>query len=222
MPAKRKAQKPDPVLEAAVEYFAARSHNAWRRTLLKADPAQKDKPRLRMRGGAMVDVNQPWAKLDPKAQRDNMRAARDAYRAVKKFPNDREAAAAYVHERWIARNKRDPSQPKHLFKSYARLPETEKDKDRAHVDNMKQAISAVRRRAGKKAPARAEKRAKRGADFSVVRIDARAWRRLGAASKELAKALGRDVPVEALASAGVEAVAALCRAVAAEARSKKP
>src|ERR1700741_5237550 len=111
-----KAPKTDPVLEAAVDYFAGRSHDAWRKNLLKTDPKQKGKPRMRLRGGVMVDVNQLWSKLDPKAKADNKRAARDAYDAVKKFPKDREAAAEYVHQAWIKRNKDDPSQPKDLFK----------------------------------------------------------------------------------------------------------
>jgi len=144
----RKAKKADP-MEAAVEYFSARSHNAWRKRLLQTDPKQKGKPRMRLRGGVMVDVNQPWSNLNPKAKADNKRAARDAYAAVKKFPNDREAASAYVHECWIKRNKDDASQPKALFKPYARLPKVEKDKDRAHVDAMTTAMAAVRKAAAK-------------------------------------------------------------------------
>lgn len=214
MPSKRAAQKADPVLEAAVDYFAGRSHDAWRKQLLKTDPKQKGKPRMRERGGVMVDVNQPWAKLHPKAKADNMRAARDAYAAVKKFPNDREAASDYVHRAWIKRNKGDKSQPKELFKPYAQLTKVEKDKDRAHVDNMKAAIAAV----SAKAPA---KKAKRAAGVKTVEIDAAAWRRLEAAAKALSTVLGRKVPPEALVSAGVEAIASLARSVAADARGKK-
>ena len=210
MAAKAKTKKPDRLAEAAVDYFAARSHDAWRRNLLKTQPKQKGKPRMRLRGGVMVDVNQPWTKLHPKAKADNKRAAYDAYDAVKKFPNDREAAAEYVHQRWIKRNKGDPSQPKALFKPYAGLPEVEKDKDRAHVDNMKKAIAAVRPRKAK---------TKRAAE--TVTVDAKAWRRLESAARQLSTALGRPVPPEALLAAGVEAIAAVCSAMAAEARTKK-
>src|ERR1700741_2281482 len=101
MAAARKAQKADPTLEAAVEYFSARSHDAWRKKFHETNPAEKRKPSMRLRSGAMVDINQPWSKLDAKAKADNKRAARDAYDAVKKFPNDREAAADYGHKRWI-------------------------------------------------------------------------------------------------------------------------
>lgn len=211
MAAKAKKQKRDRIAEAAVDYFAARSHDAWRRNLLKTEPKQKGKPRMRQRGGVMVDVNQPWSKLHPKAKADNKVAAYDAYDAVRKFPNDREAAADYVHVRWIARNKGDPSQPKALFKPYASLPEVEKDKDRAHVDNMKKALAAVRRSAPK---------AKR-AGMTTITIDAKAWRRLESAARQLSSALGRRVLPETLVAAGAEAMAAVCKAMAAEARAKK-
>jgi hypothetical protein len=213
MVAKARTKKPDRLAEAAVDYFAARSHDAWRRNLLKTDPKQKGKPRMRRRGGVMVDVNQPWTKLHPKAKADNKVAAYDAYDAVKKFPNDREAAAEYVHQRWIARNKDDPNQPKALFKPYKRLPEVEKDKDRAHVDNMTKALAAVRKSAPKAKAKRAE--------TTTITIDAKAWRRLDSAAQQLSTALGRPVAPETLLAAGAEAMAAVCKAMAAEARAKK-
>lgn len=196
-----KAKKADPLREAAVDYFSSRSHNAWRKSLLETNPEQRGKPRMRLRGGVMVDINKPWASLDPRAKADNKRAAYDAYDALRRFPDDREAASAYVHECWIKRNKGDKSQPKALFKPYARLPEIEKDKDRAHVDRMKAALRAV----GAK-PAR---KAKSATATKTVRLDAKTWARLQAAAKSLSTALGRDVTPEALLVAGAEAVAAI-------------
>jgi hypothetical protein len=210
MAAPRKTKKADPVMEAAVDYFAGRSHDAWRTNFLKTNPGEKNKPRMRQRGGAMVDINQPWSKLDPRAKEDNKIAARDAYEAVKRFPNDREAAADFVHQAWIKRNKADKSQPKELFRPYARLPEAEKDKDRAHIDQMKAAIAAVRRPVSKKAA----KKAKGPAKFRTVRVDARTWTRLETAAKELSRLLGREIAPEALMAAGVEAVAAVSKAAA--------
>ena len=204
-----KKRPADPVMDTAVEYFAARSHDAWRRQLLKTNPEQKGKPRMRLRGGAMVDVNQPWAKLHAKAKADNKRAAQDAYDAVRKFPDDREAASDYVHKAWIRRNKGDPSQPKHLFKPYSALSKVEKDKDRAHVDNMRAAIAATRKpvrkvgKAKKARPARAS-----------VRLDARSWAGLQAAAKRLSAALGHDVPAEALLAVSADAMAALAKSIA--------
>lgn len=199
-----KAKKVASAKEAAADYFSSRSHNAWRKKLFETSPEQRGQPRLRQRGGAMVDINKPWVTLDPRAKADNKRAAYDAYDAVMRFPEDREAASNYVHERWMARNKGDASQPKALFKAYAKLPEVEKDKDRAHVDRMLKAIAATspKKRATKKA---------RAAPYKTVRIEAKAWARLEAAAKDLSKAVGRKVSPEALLIAGVEAVAAAAK-----------
>ncbi|MBN8606578.1 MAG: hypothetical protein J0L81_06635 [Caulobacterales bacterium] len=202
---KSKAGKPDPLQEAAVEYFSGRSHDAWRRNFHKTSPAEKKLPRMRLRGGIMVDINQPWRTLDPAAKADNKRAARDAFDAVKKFPNDREAASDYVHKRWILRNKADKSLAKDLFKPYMQLSEAEKDKDRAHVDRMKAALAAVRKvKTARKAPA-----------AKTVRIDARQWARLEAAAKRL------SVTPEALLRAGIDAVVAVSGAAAPKPRAKK-
>lgn len=199
-----KAKKVAPLKEAAADYFSSRSHNAWRKRLFETNPEQRGQPRMRQRGGAMVDINKPWATLDPRAKADNKRAAYDAFDAVMRFPDDREAASNYVHERWIARNKGDASQPKALFKAYAKLPEVEKDKDRAHVDRMKKAIAAV-------SPKKAAKKAKAVPAYKMVRVNAQAWARLEAASRSLSKALGRKVTPETLFIAGIEAVAAAAK-----------
>lgn len=211
---------------AAVDSVAGAMHDSWRRDFLKNNPGERGKPRMRMRNGVMVDVNQPWVKLHPKAQEDNKRAARTAYLAVKKFPNDREAAAAQIHIAWVKRNKDDPNQPKELFAPYARLPEVEKDKDRAHVDAMTKAIASVRKpvkqAAPKKAKARRATPAKAAkAAMAQVKIDAAAWRSLQAAAKQLSGALGRDVAPEVLLAAGAEAMAAVSKALAAQARKKR-
>jgi hypothetical protein len=203
MSAAVRKQKADPVRNAAIDYFASRSHDAWRRTLLASNPEQKGKLRMRLRGGVMVDINQPWSALHPKAKQDNMRAARDAYDAVRKFPNDREAAARWVHEAWIRRNKADPNQAKALFKPYARLPELEKDKDRAHVDNMKRALAAARR----KAPGKRAKKRKTARAPNSVAVDLKTWRELEAAARRLSIALGRAVSPEILVTAAVQAPA---------------
>lgn len=213
---KKQTTKTDAAMEAAVDYFAGRSHDAWRKQLLKTNPEQRGKPRMRLRGGIMVDINQSWAKLHPNAKADNKHAARDAYAAVMKFPNDREAASVEVHKAWIRRNKHDKSLAKDLFKPYERLSEIEKDKDRAHVDNMKKAIAAVR----KSAKTVVSRKAKAPV-FKTVRIDAKHWARLEAAAAKLSKLTGRAVAPEALLAAGVEAILAVSGAVAAQAKPKK-
>lgn len=198
-------------LEAAVDYFAARSHDAWRKQFLKANPKAAKQPRMRLRGGKMVDINQPWKKLDPAAKKDNKKAAYDAHEAVARFPNDREKASAYVHQRWIQRNRKDASQPKALFKPYSALPEDEKDKDRAHVDRMKAALAAVRKQAksreGVKKRAPKRKTVKRAA--KPIQLDVDTSQRLEAAAKRLSATLGRRVTARELAHAGMHAMLAL-------------
>lgn len=205
--AKPRLPSKEKMREAAAIYFALRSHDAWRRELLKTNPEQKGRARMRMRQGVMVDVNQPWSRLAPEAKADNLAAAYDAFDAVMTFPGDREAAADLVHRAWIKRNKSDPSQPKVLFRAYRSLSEVEKDKDRAHVDRMKLAIKAVGRAS--------KKPAKPSAPHETLDIDARARKRLQRAASDLSKRLGWRVSAQVLLDAGVEA--ALCIAGAVDA-----
>lgn len=190
-------------IDAAVERFAAQSHNAWRRQFLKANPKEKSKPRLRLRGGKMVDINKPWATLDPAAKADNRIAALAAHDALASFPGDREAAAAAVHRAWIKRNRSDASLSKDLFKPYKQLSEAEKDKDRAHIDRMQAALAAV-----SPAKARRAKPAKGSSAKSthMVAVDAALYRRLEAAARRLGRAAGRAISAEDLLAASANAV----------------
>jgi hypothetical protein len=193
--------------EAALDYFAARSHNAWRKQFIKANPKAAKLPRMRLRSGKMVDINQPWATLDPAAKKDNKKAAYDAHEAVVRYPNDREKASAYVHQRWIQRNKKDPSQPKALFKPYSELPEDEKDKDRAHVDRMKAAVAAVSKQA--KPRKSVKKTTSKRKTAKPIQLNSEISRRLEAAAKQLSATLGRRVTASELANAGMQAMLAI-------------
>ncbi len=197
-------------IEAAVEYFAQRSHDAWRRQFHKTNPKERTLPRMRMRGAKLVDINKPWKDLDPEAKADNRIAAYAACAAIEKFPNDREEAADYVHRQWIKRNRADPNQPEQLFKPYSALTEGEKDKDRAHIDRMKRALAAVQKT--KKAP--------RGPEPRALQVDAGSAVRLKAAAARLSVSLGRTITAEALLAAGVEAVLAVCEAAGPRAGAK--
>ncbi len=209
--------KPD-LGEAAVETFAAESHNAWRRRMLKDNPTQRGQPRMRQRGGQMVDINQPWKALHPKAQMDNRQAARDALEAVRKYPTDREASAAHVHKLWIKRNKGDPNQPAALMKSYASLPEAEKDKDREHVDRMRALLEKkVRGRGAAKGGGQRAKKAKsadstrnaatpRSDARKALRLSGEQWRRLEALAAQMSLMQGRRVSAEAAGQAALSAM----------------
>lgn len=212
--AKKKTARAQGAAEIVTDRYAAQMHDAWRKQFHKANPKEKALPRMRERGGAMVDINQPWARLDPRAKQDNLIAARTAYEAVQKFPNDREAAADYIHKQWIARNKGDKNQPRDLFKPYAKLPEAEKDKDRVHYDRMKKALAALR-----KTPAK--KPAKKAAAAPALAFAAKDWRKIDSARKRLSAALGREVSAEALLLAGAEAMAALAASLSAKPKNRR-
>jgi hypothetical protein len=84
---------------------------------------------------------------------------------------------------------------------------------------MKEALAAVGARAARKTPHRPVKKAKAAkakaaSTFRTVRVDAKTWGRLERAAKQLSAALGREVTPEALMSAGIEAVTAICKTAA--------
>lgn len=124
-----------------VDKFGAASHNEWLKNFRKNNPKEAKKPRMRERGGAMVDINQPWDKLDSRAKADNATAAEAAYDAYKAHPDDIEAGSAMIHDAWIARNKNDKSIDKALLEPYAKLSEEEKEKDRVHWRRVRDTLN---------------------------------------------------------------------------------
>ena len=119
--------------ENAVQQFASAAHEEWRRSL---PPNEQNVPRERSKnGGPKADINVPFDQLHPTAQQENLAAGIAAEQAVKKFPNDIEKAAEYIHIEWMNRNPKDDyTAAQHL--PYDELPEIEKEKDRVHVRTM--------------------------------------------------------------------------------------
>ena len=119
--------------ENAVQQFASAAHEAWRRSL---PPNEQNEPRMRSKnGGPKADINVPFDQLHPTAQQENLAAGIAAEQAVKKFPNDIEQAAEYIHIEWMKRNPQDDYNAAQ-HKSYDELPEIEKEKDRVQVRTM--------------------------------------------------------------------------------------
>ena len=118
--------------ENAVHQFASSAHEEWRQNF---DPTGT-KPRIKKNSdGTEGDINVPFDKLHPDWQKENLAAGLAAERAVKKFPNDIEKAAEYVHIKWMKRNpKADYNAAQHV--PYDELSEDEKEKDRVHVRTM--------------------------------------------------------------------------------------
>ena len=119
--------------ENAVQQFASDAHEEWRRSL---PPDKQNEPRIRSKnGGPEADINVPFDQLHPTAQQENLAAGIAAEQAVKKFPNDIEKAAEYIHIEWMKRNPKDDYNAAQ-HKPYDQLPEIEKEKDRVHVRTM--------------------------------------------------------------------------------------
>jgi hypothetical protein len=122
--------------ENAVSRFASLAHEEWRKNF---DPTGT-KPRIKKNSdGTEGDINQPFDKIHPDWQKENLAAGQAAAEAVSKFPNDEEKAAEYIHIEWMKRNpKADYNAAQHV--PYDQLPEDEKEKDRVHVRTMKQLL----------------------------------------------------------------------------------
>jgi hypothetical protein len=122
--------------EDAVSQFASMAHDEWRKNF---DPTGT-KPRVKKNSdGTEGDINVPFEKLHPDWQKENLAAGHAAEDAVRKFPNDIEKAAEYIHIEWMKRNpKADYNAAQHV--PYAQLPEDEKEKDRVHVRTMMQLL----------------------------------------------------------------------------------
>jgi hypothetical protein len=118
--------------ENAVHKFASMAHEQWRRNF---DPTGTKSRIKKNSDGTEGDINVPFDKLHPDWQRENLAAGQAAEQAVKKFPDDIEKAAEYIHIEWMKRNpKADYNAAQHV--PYDQLPEDEKEKDRVHVRTM--------------------------------------------------------------------------------------
>ena len=118
--------------EDPITQFASLAHEEWRRNF---DPTGT-KPRIKKNSdGSEGDINQPFDKIHPDWQKENLAAGKAAADAVAKFSTDMEKAAEYIHIEWMKRNpKADYNAAQHV--PYDQLPEDEKEKDRVHVRTM--------------------------------------------------------------------------------------
>jgi hypothetical protein len=116
-----------------VHRFASMAHEEWRKNF---DPTGTKERIKKNSDGSEGNINVPFNELHPDWQKENLAAGKAAMDAVKKFPNDDEAASEYVHIEWMKRNpKGDWNAAQH--QDYDKLPDIEKEKDRVHIRTMK-------------------------------------------------------------------------------------
>jgi hypothetical protein len=127
----------------AVEKFASKAHDEWRRGFdaKYAETGKPSKERIKKNDdGTEGDINVPFEKLHPTWKKENLAAGKAALEAVQKYGNDMEKAAEHVHNEWMKRNpKQDWNAAQHV--PYNELPEAEKEKDRAHVREINSALN---------------------------------------------------------------------------------
>jgi hypothetical protein len=122
--------------EDPVTNFASLAHEEWRKNY---DPTGT-KPRIKKNSdGSEGDINQSFHKIHPDWQKENLSAGQAALEAVKRFPDDEEKAAEFIHIQWMRRNpKADYNAAQHV--PYEQLSQEEKEKDRVHVRTMKKLL----------------------------------------------------------------------------------
>jgi hypothetical protein len=122
--------------EDPVSNFASLAHEEWRKNY---DPTGT-KPRIKKNSdGSEGDINQSFHKIHPDWQKENLAAGQAALEAVKRFPDDEERAAEFIHIQWMRRNpKADYNAAQHV--PYEQLSDEEKEKDRVHVRTMKKLL----------------------------------------------------------------------------------
>ena len=117
----------DPVIQ-----FASKAHDEWRNNF---DPTGTKERIKKNSDGTEGNINVPFEELHPDWKKENLAAGQAAMMAVKRFPNNIEQAAEYIHNEWMKRNpKADYNAAQHV--AYDQLPEDEKEKDRVHVRTM--------------------------------------------------------------------------------------
>ena len=124
--------------------FASMAHEDWRKNfdVVYASTGTVSKTRIKKNSdGTEGDINVPFEQLHEDWQKENLLAGNAAIEAFASldisvdYMDQIEEAASYVHDRWMERNpKQDWNTSQHV--PYSKLPENEKEKDRAQIITM--------------------------------------------------------------------------------------
>ena len=118
------------------EALASQMHDIWRTSV----KGKQDRPDRDLDGnkipGTSTDINVPFSQLTPGWQAYNSVLAIKYIEGFRDsmYTKDIEILSYLIHEIWMANNEWDKANKPELFVSYSKLPEVEKDKDRALAD----------------------------------------------------------------------------------------
>lgn len=125
-------------LSEAADSVASKAHDAWARDFRRANPNVTTRMKDDGAGGQVDILNTEYKDLPEKWKKENKLGGQAAVEAVEKFGDDMEAAASYVHDKWLERNGSWAAESQK--KPYSELSEEEKEKDRAFVRFAQKAL----------------------------------------------------------------------------------
>ena len=140
-----------------IEQIASELHEQWRRSYTddviakykesteknKVDTLLSSLVRNKDDGAqGQININQSFDKLNPHWQMENRAAAEAALEAICQFGDNIDAASSFIHDEWMKRNPINDYNEK-LHVDYNSLPQSEKDKDIAQFNLMKEALEKI-------------------------------------------------------------------------------
>jgi hypothetical protein len=131
--------------EQTINQFASNAHEEWRKGFdsVYAGTGIPAKQRIKKNSdGTEGDINVPFEELHLDWKKENLAAGKAAIEALRKFPNNIEDAADFVHQQWMKRNpKEEWNASQHI--SYSELSPEEKNKDRVQVVIVHEIMSSL-------------------------------------------------------------------------------
>lgn len=130
-------------MEQIIEELSELAHQAWR------DLTYPNRPNvLHLRfefqklGDELININKPYIELNNVWKKVNNKTVNAALFAYSKNHNNRKNAASYIHDEWMKHNEhlKDNIKYAHLFKSYDKLTDIEKEKDALFYDLIKKKV----------------------------------------------------------------------------------
>lgn len=130
-------------MEQIIEELSTLVHEKWRDLTYPNEPNKEHlRPEFKIDGDKLININIPYNELNYVWKKTNNNAVNIAILAYTKFPDNREKAASFIHDEWMNNNDYLQTNTKysHLFVSYNKLNEVEKEKDAIQYDIIKNKV----------------------------------------------------------------------------------